>query len=243
MKVHEFQAKELLARYGVPVPHGRVATSASEARQVAAELGVPTVVKAQIHAGGRGKGGGIKLASTPDAAEAAARQVIGMTLVTPQTGPEGRLVRRVLVEEQTAIARELYLAVLIDSSGGGPVIIGSAAGGMEIEEVAAAHPEAIHRVAVDPAIDDAFETEKKWCGVEVLNKNVSARFQGRMKTAKRLGHFRIGLMADESVSQDKDGIEPLREDRSGGTKRGAAKLKGLPCRAGIVEGKAQHRLG
>ena len=151
MKVHEFQAKELLARYGVPVPRGRVATSASGARQVAAELGVPTVVKAQIHAGGRGKGGGIKLASTPDAAEAAARQVIGMTLVTPQTGPEGRLVRRVLLEEQTAIARELYLAVLIDSSGGGPVIMGSAAGGMEIEEVAAAHPEAIHRVAVDPA--------------------------------------------------------------------------------------------
>ena len=151
MKVHEFQAKELLAKYGVPVPRGRVASTPEEARQITQELGVPTVIKAQIHAGGRGKGGGIKLASTPEEAEAAARQVIGMTLVTPQTGPEGRLVRRVLVEEQTRPARELYFAVLIDSSQGGPVLIASSEGGMEIEEVAAEHPEKIHRVNVDPA--------------------------------------------------------------------------------------------
>ncbi|HEX5370370.1 MAG TPA: ADP-forming succinate--CoA ligase subunit beta [Dehalococcoidia bacterium] len=152
MKVHEFQAKELLAKFGVPVPQGRVASTPDEARAIAVELNGPTVVKAQIHAGGRGKGGGIKLANTPDEAKTAASQVIGMTLVTHQTGPEGRYVRRVLVEEQTPVERELYLAVLIDSSVGWPVLMGSAAGGMEIEEVAATHPESIHRVAVDPAV-------------------------------------------------------------------------------------------
>jgi succinyl-CoA synthetase beta subunit len=151
VKVHEFQAKELLAQYGVPVPRGRVATTPDEARQVAVELAGPVVVKAQIHAGGRGKGGGIKLASNPDEAREAADQIIGMTLVTPQTGPEGRLVRSVLVEEQTQIEREIYLAVLIDSASGSAVLMGSSAGGMEIEEVAASNPEAIHRVLVDPA--------------------------------------------------------------------------------------------
>jgi succinyl-CoA synthetase beta subunit len=151
LKVHEFQAKDLLAQYHVPVPRGRIASTPDEARTIAAELGGPSVVKAQVHAGGRGKGGGIKLASSPEEARAAAEQIIGMTLVTPQTGPEGRLVRRVLVEEQTQIGREIYLAVLIDSSTGRPVLMGSAAGGMEIEEVAASNPEAIERITVDPA--------------------------------------------------------------------------------------------
>jgi succinyl-CoA synthetase beta subunit len=151
VKVHEFQAKELLARYGVAVPRGRVASTPAEARQVASELGGTVVVKAQIHAGGRGKGGGIKLAANPDEAEAAASQIIGMTLVTPQTGPEGRLVRRVLVEEATTPERELYLAVLIDSAQGCAILMGSQAGGMEIEEVAHSQPEAIFRVAIDPA--------------------------------------------------------------------------------------------
>jgi succinyl-CoA synthetase beta subunit len=151
VKVHEYQAKELLAQYGVPVPRGRVADTADEAKAIAAELAVPVVVKAQIHAGGRGKGGGIKLGGTPDEAKTAAEQIIGMTLVTPQTSAEGRLVRKVLIEEQTQIERELYLAVLIDSSTGWPVLMGSQAGGMEIEEVAATNPEAIHRVAIDPA--------------------------------------------------------------------------------------------
>ena len=151
MKIHEYQAKKLLAQYGVPVPRGRVATTPEEARQVAEELGKPVVVKAQVHAGGRGKGGGIKTAATPDEAQRVAGEIIGMTLITPQTGPEGRLVRRVLVEEQTDVDRELYLSVLIDGAAGGPVIIASAAGGMEIEEVAARQPEAISRVAIDPA--------------------------------------------------------------------------------------------
>jgi succinyl-CoA synthetase beta subunit len=151
LKVHEFQAKELLAQYHLPVPRGGVASTPDEARTIAAELGGPSVVKAQVHAGGRGKGGGIKLAATPDAARAAADQIIGMTLVTPQTGPQGRLVRRVLVEEQTQIEREIYLAVLVDSSSGRPVLMGSAAGGMEIEQVAASSPEAIARITIDPA--------------------------------------------------------------------------------------------
>ena len=152
MKIHEFQAKKLLGEYGVPVPRGRVASTPEEARQVAEELGKPAVVKAQVHAGGRGKGGGIKTAETPQQAQEAASQILGMMLVTPQTGPEGRLVRRVLVEDQTLPERELYLSVLIDSATGRPTMIGSAAGGMEIEEVAARQPEAIHRVAIDPAV-------------------------------------------------------------------------------------------
>ena len=152
MKIHEFQAKKLLAEYGVPVPQGRVAATAGEAGQVAKELGGPAVVKAQVHAGGRGKGGGIKTAATPEEAEQVAGQILGMRLVTPQTGAEGKLVRRVLVEEQTAVAREIYLSVLVDSASGRATMIASSAGGVEIEEVAAQQPEAIHRVTIDPAV-------------------------------------------------------------------------------------------
>ena len=152
MKIHEFQAKKLLADFGVPVPTGRVVTTPEEARQAAEELGKPVVVKAQIHAGGRGKGGGIKLAANPDEAEQAASDIIGMTLVTPQTGEEGKLVSRVLVEEQTQVERELYLSILVDNTAGGVTIIGSAAGGMEIEEVAATSPEKIATVMIDPNV-------------------------------------------------------------------------------------------
>jgi succinyl-CoA synthetase beta subunit len=151
MRIHEFQSKKLLAEYNVPVPQSRVVGTPEEAKAAATELGKPVVVKAQIHAGGRGKGGGVKLADTPDEAEEVASEILGMTLVTPQTGEEGKLVRRVLVEEQTAIDRELYLSILVDNAAGGATIIGSAAGGMDIEEVAATQPGAIHRVAIDPA--------------------------------------------------------------------------------------------
>jgi len=151
MKIHEYQAKQLLAEYGVPVPHGRPTDNPSEAGRIAEELGVPVVVKAQIHAGGRGKGGGIKLADTPLQAEEAAWEIIGMTLVTPQTGPSGRRVKTVLVEEQVRAERELYLGIIIDSVAARPVMMASASGGMEIEEVAARSPELIHRVAIDPA--------------------------------------------------------------------------------------------
>ncbi len=152
MKVHEYQAKELLARYGVPVPRGRVAASPDEAEAIAAELASPVAVKAQIHAGGRGKGGGIKLADSPEQAREAAGQIIGMQLVTHQTGPEGRLVRRVLVEERLQVERELYLGVVIDNSIGFPLVMASDAGGVEIEEVAAKTPERIHRLPIDPSI-------------------------------------------------------------------------------------------
>ena len=152
MKVHEYQAKEILARYGVPVPGGRVAASPDEAEAVAADLGTPVAVKAQIHAGGRGKGGGIKLAATPAEARRVAGQIIGMQLVTHQTGPEGRLVKRVLVEEQLKVDRELYLGIVIDNSIGFPLVMASDAGGVDIEEVAAKTPERIHRLPVDPSI-------------------------------------------------------------------------------------------
>jgi len=152
VKVHEYQAKELLARYGVPVPRGRVAASPAEAAAIAADLAFPVAVKAQIHAGGRGKGGGIKLADTPDEARKAAADIIGMQLVTHQTGPEGRLVKRVLVEERLQVERELYLGIVIDNSIGFPLVMASDAGGVDIEQVAANTPERIRRLPVDPSI-------------------------------------------------------------------------------------------
>ncbi len=150
MKVHEYQAKQILTGFGVPVPQGRTATTAAQVRDIATSLGGRCVVKAQIHAGGRGKGGGVKLANSPEEAEQAASRILGMQLVTHQTGPAGQKVKTVLVEEQMAVARELYLAVLIDGAIARPVMMASAAGGMEIEEVAAKTPEAIHRVSIDP---------------------------------------------------------------------------------------------
>jgi succinyl-CoA synthetase beta subunit len=152
MKVHEYQAKELLAKYGVPVPRGRVAQTPDEAEAIARELGVAVAVKAQIHAGGRGKGGGIKLADSPARAREVAAQIIGMNLVTHQTGPEGQFVKRVLVEEQLQVKRELYLGVVIDNSIGLPLVMASADGGVEIEEVAAKTPERIHKTPVDPTV-------------------------------------------------------------------------------------------
>ena len=146
MKIHEYQAKAILAAHGVPVPQGEVVFNAAEARAAAVNLGGGTVVvKAQIHAGGRGKGGGVKLAKSPDEAEQIAKQMIGMTLVTHQTGPEGKKVSRVLVEEGLQIDRELYLSILIDRAAALPVVIASAAGGMDIEDVAAKQPEKILR--------------------------------------------------------------------------------------------------
>jgi len=151
MKIHEYQAKELLRKFQVPVPEGAVAGTAAQARQVAENLpGGPFVVKAQIHAGGRGKGGGIKTAATAQEVERLAGQILGMTLITPQTGPEGKLVKQVLVEQAQEIARELYLGIVPDRTLGRPVIMMSAAGGMEIEEVAARTPELIIKEAVNP---------------------------------------------------------------------------------------------
>ncbi len=150
MKIHEYQAKEILRRYGVATPKGRVASDPDEAARICQELGGRCVVKAQIHAGGRGKGGGVKLAGSPEEAREVASKILGMQLITHQTGPEGQLVRKVLVEETADIAQELYVSITLDRAQGKPVIMASAAGGMDIEEVAATHPEKIFRLAIDP---------------------------------------------------------------------------------------------
>ena len=154
MKIHEYQAKSLLKKFGVPVPEGAIAYTATEAREIAQVLGGRVwAVKAQIHAGGRGKGGGIKLAKSPEEAATFAEQMIGIPLITPQTGPHGQLVRRVYVEKGSAIAQELYLSILIDRAVGRIMIVFSAAGGMDIEEVAAKTPQKIHKLVIDPVMD------------------------------------------------------------------------------------------
>jgi succinyl-CoA synthetase beta subunit len=152
MKVHEYQAKEILRGFGVKTPRGRVTLSAEEASAIAAELGGRAVVKAQIHAGGRGKGGGVKLAKTAEEAREHAGRILGMQLVTHQTGPEGRKVKTILVEEALDIARELYLGITLDRAAGKPTMMVSTQGGMEIEEVAAKDPSAIVKEAFDPAL-------------------------------------------------------------------------------------------
>ncbi|PYS73707.1 MAG: ADP-forming succinate--CoA ligase subunit beta, partial [Acidobacteria bacterium] len=153
MKIHEYQGKELLKKFGVAVPRGIVARTPAEAEQAARELGTDiVVVKAQIHAGGRGKGGGVKLAKSPEEAKTVAEQILGMNLVTHQTGPEGREVRVVLIEEGLPIDKEFYLGIVLDRASGRPVFMASSAGGMDIEEVAANTPEQIMKETIDPAV-------------------------------------------------------------------------------------------
>jgi succinyl-CoA synthetase beta subunit len=152
MKIHEYQAKKILSDYGVPIPQGGVAETPEEAGSICAQLGRPVVIKAQIHAGGRGKGGGVKLASSPQEAERVASSVLGMQLITPQTSAQGVKVRKVLVEEALKVRKELYLGAIMDRTSARPVLIASESGGMEIEEVAATHPEKILRAKVDPGM-------------------------------------------------------------------------------------------
>ena len=162
MKIHEYQAKQILGRYGVAVPRGEVISRVEEARVAAERLGGGTVVvKAQIQAGGRGKGGGVKLARSSAEAEKVAGDILGMTLVTHQTGPEGRVVRKVLIEEGLDVARELYLGLVIDRAIGCPVFMASNEGGVEIEVVAAQHPEKILKESIDPGVGfQAFQARK-----------------------------------------------------------------------------------
>ena len=150
MKIHEYQAKAILAKYDVPVPRGEVAYTVEEAEAAAKKIGGSVVVKAQIHAGGRGKGGGVKVAKDAEDAARIAKQILGMRLVTHQTGPEGRIVQRLLIEETLPIERELYLGIVLDRAQGKPVFMASAAGGMEIEEVAGKTPELILRETLEP---------------------------------------------------------------------------------------------
>jgi succinyl-CoA synthetase beta subunit len=175
MKIHEYQAKQILAKFGVTVPRGEMITKPGDARAVAEKLGGGTVVvKAQIHAGGRGKGGGVKLAHNPTEAETLAGQILGMTLITHQTGPEGRLVKRALVEEGLDIARELYLGIVIDRASGRPVFMASSEGGVEIEVVAAEHPEKILKEFIDPSVGfQAFQARKLAFGLGLEGKVVN----------------------------------------------------------------------
>jgi succinyl-CoA synthetase beta subunit len=161
MKIHEYQAKAILARYGVPVPQGEVVFNASDAAAAARKLGGTVVVKAQIHAGGRGKGGGVKVVKGPEDAQQAAQKMIGMNLVTHQTGPQGQKVQRVLVEQGLQIARELYLGLVVDRSTERPVMMVSPDGGVEIEKVAEETPDRIFKELIHPGIGlSAFQTRK-----------------------------------------------------------------------------------
>ncbi len=169
MKIHEYQAKELFRAFNIPTPNGQVAFTPDEAVTAAKALPGPKyVVKAQIHAGGRGKGGGVKVVDSVDAVREAASQILGMQLVTHQTGPEGKKVKSVLVEEGSAIDRELYISIILDRSAGKPVIMASAAGGMDIEEVAATQPEKIIKEWVDPLLGiQAYQARKVAYGLEI----------------------------------------------------------------------------
>jgi succinyl-CoA synthetase beta subunit len=174
MKIHEYQAKAILAKYKVPIPRGEVAFSADEAAAAAQKIGGSVVVKAQIHAGGRGKGGGVKVAR--DAAEATelAKKILGMTLITHQTGPEGRVVKRLLIEETLPIERELYLGIVLDRVQGKPVFMASAAGGMDIEEVASKTPELILKETLEFPALRPYQARKLAFGIGIPAASVNA---------------------------------------------------------------------
>jgi succinyl-CoA synthetase beta subunit len=207
MKIHEYQAKAILARHGVPVPRGEVVTQASAAADVARRLGGPiSVVKAQIHAGGRGKGGGVKLAKRPEEAERLAGDMLGMKLVTHQTGPEGRIVQRVLVEEGLEIARELYLGMVIDRSTQKIVVMVSSEGGMEIEKVAAETPEKIFKEFVEPGVGlQNFQAQKLAFALDL--EGPSVRKAVKMITAL----YRAFVASDASLLE----INPLIVTKAG----------------------------
>jgi len=201
MKVHEYQAKEIFRDYGIPVPNGKMCTKEDSVRDAAAALGGDVwVVKAQVHAGGRGKGGGVRVVRSIGEAEKAAEEILSRKLVTAQTGEEGREVRRILVEEGVAIAKELYLGMLLDRSSNLPVVISSEAGGMEIEEVAAKEPEKVLRETVDPSVGlRAYQTRRiaKSLGLEGP--------QVRQAAALLQGLFRLFQEKDASLVE----INPL----------------------------------
>jgi succinyl-CoA synthetase beta subunit len=179
MKIHESQAKVILAKFGVPVPRGEVVFKKDEARAAAQRLGTSVVVvKAQIHAGGRGKAGGVKLARSVDEAATHAANILGMKLVTPQTGEEGRIVRRLLIEEGLDIKRELYVSILVDRGVGAPIFMASTAGGMEIEEVAHDNPGAILRETIDPTVGfQPFQARKIAFGLGLTGEQIGNAVQ------------------------------------------------------------------
>jgi len=185
MKIHEYQAKSILAHYDVPVPRGEVAFTVSEAETAAKNIGGSVVVKAQIHAGGRGKGGGVKIARSAEEAAQIAEKMLGMTLVTHQTGPEGRVVQRLLVEQTLPIERELYLGIVLDRSAGRLVFMASAAGGMDIEEVAVQDPNAILKETIEPGYGlMPFQAQKLAFGIGIPAASARAAASAMMALTK-----------------------------------------------------------
>jgi len=185
MKIHEYQAKALLAKHNVPVPRGEVARTADEAEAAAKKLGGSVVVKAQIHAGGRGKGGGVKIAKDAAEARAIAEKMLGMTLITHQTGPEGRVVQRLLVEETLPIERELYLGIVLDRALGKNVFMASADGGVEIEEVAAKTPERIIKEPIEPGLGlTPFQARKLAFGIGITGPTANLAANAMMALAR-----------------------------------------------------------
>jgi len=206
MKIHEYQAKAILRDGGVPVPAGEVADTPAAARAIAERLGGRVVVKAQVHAGGRGKAGGIKIADDPGGAEVAARAILGMRLKTPQTPPEGIEVRKVLVEEASSVARELYLSVTLDRARASHVVMASEAGGMEIEEVAVRHPEKIIREWAHPALGlQDFQARRVALGIGLGGE----QFKQGVGLIRNL--FRLYLAKDCSLAE----INPLVVTKDG----------------------------
>ena len=200
MKIHEYQGKEILRQYNVPVPESAVASSAEEAEKAAAELGGKVVVKAQIHAGGRGKGGGVKLASSPEEARQAASEILGMQLITHQTGPGGQKVKKVLVEEASDIEHEFYLGITLDRAQSKLVVMASREGGVEIEKVAAATPEKILRETVDPSVGlQPFQATRLAFGLGFEGKQV------RQAAGFILNLYKAYVGADCSIAE----INPL----------------------------------
>jgi len=206
MKIHEYQAKQILSQFGVQIPRGEVADTPSKAREIAEKIGPKVVLKAQVHAGGRGKGGGIKLVNTPEETEKLAKEMIGMTLVTHQTGPEGKLVRRIMVEEALDIDKELYVGIVIDRAKEAPVVMASSEGGVEIEKVAAETPELIFKEYINPATGfQVFQARKLAFKLGLVGNT--------LKQAVKfiLGLYKVFESADASLAE----INPLLITKQG----------------------------
>ncbi|MGH9631461.1 MAG: ADP-forming succinate--CoA ligase subunit beta, partial [Bryobacteraceae bacterium] len=206
MKIHEYQAKAILAKYGVPVPRGEVASTIEEAEAAAKNLGGSAVVKAQIHAGGRGKGGGVKVAKDAVEALAHARQILGMNLVTHQTGPEGRIVQRLLIEETLPIEKEFYLGLVLDRAQGKVVFMASSEGGMEIEEVAAKTPEKILKEPIEPGLGlTPFQARKLAFGIGIPAASVNAAAACMLALSKAYEGIDASLAEINPLILTKDG--------------------------------------
>ena len=215
MKLHEYQAKEILGKYGVPTPKSRLARTGSQAATAAFEIGGTVVVKAQVHAGGRGKGGGVKIVESPGAAEQAAEKMIGKNLVTFQTGPEGVPVNSVLIEEGIEIENELYLGMVIDGASKGVVVIASEAGGMNIEEVAETSPEKILQIPIDPVLGlQPFQGRKIAYGLNLGQEHI------RSVTSLAQNLYRAFIETDASLVE----INPLVITKDGKVLAADAKL-------------------